>query len=332
MWNNYTDVSSWRGVNDYQRAFERWQKAPQWRNDAKSDFAPRKVEVNSSKRKWSIRLLKTDGGIACRYWEMDVVTFNPDNSITLNPWRGMSTDAFANALTPSGISTHFNDGHGMLVSCDWNGDPRYGEDRQRIYDLRGGAVTFEKRDDGAWWPRDPEKTTDVIEVARVNRKRARAALLKHDLKRFERWAQTAVMMRLGQDVDWDRGSRADDGDMVDALDDRERWIELIKLRRFWPDTDERRLCFGRPVRTYYSRADTRFGSGGWSRVEPLSPVEQGDRFVKRLVKALRMAVYTAERAIDVETIPYYTSWAQVADVAQRHSRFYDAIQSARRGW
>ena len=336
MWNNYTDVSSWRGVNDYQRAFERWQRAPQWRNDEKSDFAPRKVEVNSSKRKWSIRMLKTDGAIACRYWQTDVVTFHPDNSITLNAWRSMSTDAFANALTPGGISTHFNDSHGTLVQCDWSGDPRYGEDRQRIYDLKGvrNGVTFEKRDDGAWWPRDPETTTDSIDVPRINRARAREALKKHDLKTFERWARTAVMMRLGQNVEW-RESLCEEGrrhhdtdrDFVAALDDRAHWIELLKLRRFWPDSDERRLCFGRPVTYYYVRSRG-YGESAWKHVEPLTPAEQGDRFVNRLIKALRVAVYTVEKAVDVETIPYYESWSQVADVAKRNRVFHAAV----RGW
>ena len=336
MWGCNTDTSAWRGLTDYQRAFERWQRAPQWRNDEKSDFAPRKVEVNSSERKWSIRMLKGSGAIACRYWNTDVVVFNPDNSITLRPWRSMTTDVFANALMPSGIGVNFNNSKGMLVSCGEEGLRCWKHDR--IYDLKGGEITFERHEwpTPEWWPRDPVATTDSIEDPRVNRKRARAACLKHDLKTFERWARTAVMMRLGQNVEW-RESLCEEGrrhhdtdrDFVAALDDRAHWIELLQLRRFWPKKDERRVCFGRPMKSYYDRST--YGSGGWIAVEPLTPVEQGDRFVKRLVKALRLAVYTVEKAVDVETIPYYDSWDQVADVAKRKSVFY-AAPWVRRGW
>jgi hypothetical protein len=170
MWNSYTDTSAWRGVNDYQRAFERWQKAPQWRGDEKSDFTPRKVERNSSKREWT----------------------------------------------------------------------------------RRGTGTAE---------------------------------------------------------------------LTYVFIDRTRWPELLNIRTFYPDADERLLCYGRPVTSRYSR-DPRpnFGSGGWEKVPPLTLPERSARQAGRIIEAMRLALYKAHDCIVTETLPHYQSWSHLRTVAEANRK------------
>ena len=327
MWGSCTDTSAWRGVNDYQRAFERWQNAPQWRGDPKTDFTPRKVDRNSSKRQWSIRLLQSNGGIACRYWNTDVVVFDPDGAITLHPWRSASTDAFANALTPSGVETHFNNSFGVLVSAvDADAPGNRWERPRRIYHLDGyrDGVTFERREDGQWWPREPERYTQTFDVPRVDRSRARAVLLKRDFKRFKLWVMTAAMMNAGQPHEWGETTQGyhrryrGENPLVLIYEDQERWTELLHDKAYWPESDARVVCCGRPVTTRY--VGNRYaGTSAWETIEPLTRVERTMRQVNRIVNAMRLALYETDGCVTVEKLPYVESWNQLAAVkaAQR---------------
>ena len=306
MWNSYTDTSAWRGVNDYQRAFERWQKAPQWRGDEKSDFTPRKVERNSSKRKWSIRLLKDNAAIACRYWNTDVVVFNPDGSITLHPWNSKTTDEFANALLPTGIQATFNNSKGCLVACD-GGDPRqtnYGRE-MRIYDI-GGCVepTFERRADGQWWPDDATLIqTGDIEVPYICTKKARETLKRLDFARFRQWIKAAALFNQSEQRDWTTGYDSDE--LADVYEDRASWPELLNVRAYYPDRYEtQRMVYGKSL---------------WGSPKLTQP-ERSARQAGRIINAMRLALYKAHDCVSTDTLPYYTSWQHLRVVAEANRK------------
>ena len=307
MWNTYTDTSAWRGVNDYQRAFERWQKAPQWRNDTKGEFERRKIERNSSKRKWSIRLLKENGGIACQYWNTDVVTFNPDGTITLRPWTSKTTDEFANALLPSGLRANFNNSKGCLVACD-NGEApgqRWWDRPMRVYDV-GGCVepTFERRADGQWWPTEgTEAQTGDIDVPYIVTKKARETLKRLDFTRFRQWIKAAALFNQSEQRAW-HNYKLRDPELVPIYDDRSRWPELLNIRNFYPDADERDMVYGRP----------RWGS------PKLTQAERSIRQAGRIIEAMRLALYKAHDCISTETLPYYTSWQHLRVVAEANRK------------
>jgi len=83
-----------------------------WRNGGE-DFPFLEIRA----RHYGVRKL-SDGSIAFRYHSTDVVTWHPDNSITLKVYTSQSTQAFANCLLPYGLHT----GGGMSnlwVGRDW---------------------------------------------------------------------------------------------------------------------------------------------------------------------------------------------------------------------
>ena len=283
MWNNWIDTSDFRALNTYEKAYERWQSAPEW---AGSRHAGERRLKKNRQDIHGIRRLP-DTSIACRYHATDVVTFHPGGSITLDPYQSNCTTLFANALLPDDLFVDFNNHVGLIVACHTPNAPGYCWEREaRVYELKGRATTFEKREDG-WWPRDPEKTTSTFDWPRVNRKRARAALLAHDFARFRLWVQTAAM--IGATHEWAHQRAFNSYDLLMILGDRTEWPNLLRNRAYYPDADYAGFCFGRELHRW----------GG-----KLTLVERTAIQIGRIVRAVRMAIYEDANVVDVEVLPY----------------------------
>lgn len=79
-------------LTNYAAALRFWERADKWR-----DYENDRVLDSKRKKYVTIRKLR-DESIACRLHNTDVVTFHPDNTMTVVPWRSVSTDAFFNSL------------------------------------------------------------------------------------------------------------------------------------------------------------------------------------------------------------------------------------------
>ena len=96
-------------ITSYDSAHRFWERAQHWRGQDDEHDA----RVLDSKRKKNVTIRKLrDNSIACRLHHTDVVTFHPDNTMTVKPWRSVSTDEFFNRLVGSftGVIAWFNSG------------------------------------------------------------------------------------------------------------------------------------------------------------------------------------------------------------------------------
>lgn len=107
-------------INSYTDALRYHDRAAQkpWRNGGEDYPFPEKRA-----RQYGVRKLD-DGSVVFRLHSTDVVTWHPDNSVTLKVYTSQSTQAFANCLLPYGVST----GGGMTrleIGRDWRANKMY---------------------------------------------------------------------------------------------------------------------------------------------------------------------------------------------------------------
>jgi hypothetical protein len=135
-----------------------------WRNGGE-DFPFPEKRV----RQYGVRKLN-DGSIAFRLHSTDVVTWHPDNSLTLEVYTSQSTQAFANCLLPYGVST----GGGMTrleIGRNWKAQKMY-----PIADTVHIAPDHETIDTPVVWER-----------RRTDRKVARRVLAETRYAEYREW-------------------------------------------------------------------------------------------------------------------------------------------------
>lgn len=96
-------------ITNYTLASDVLDRAPRWKNQT-GDYDERALDTKRKKHV-TIRKLR-DNSIACRLHNTDVITFHPDNTMTVKPWSSISTDEFFNSLIGAnhGILAWFNTG------------------------------------------------------------------------------------------------------------------------------------------------------------------------------------------------------------------------------
>ena len=147
-----------------------------------------------------IRLLR-DNSIACRLYSTDVVTWHPDNSVSVISHPTVTTAAFANALLPSGLSlggeseimTFFP---GCGQSSDWY-------ERWRVARVCNGTGTY-RCVDGVWLP--DEDTLYPLSVVTLDKSIARQVCREYPFAQFKTWlfAACGVMDIEHQGEDYER--------------------------------------------------------------------------------------------------------------------------------
>ena len=193
-------------LDKYQDALTFWQQAGKWRDEENE-------RVLDDRRKKYVNIRQTrDGSIACRLHNTDVVTYHPDNTLTLVSWASVSTDEFAGRLLGwTNVDTYFNQGFIKV------GDKFYQASNtiELAYnpDTEGYAVT---------------NTPEPFRISTVNRKEANAVLKEYDYKAFADW----VRMVAASGMVFDRRIYGRPRATV-LLPDRQRWEELVEFESHW---------------------------------------------------------------------------------------------------
>lgn len=136
----------------------------------------------------SIRMAR-DESIVCRLYNTDVVTWHPDNSVSVIAYPTKTTAAFANALLPSGLNlggeselmTFFP---GCNDDSDWR--TRWGNAH-----ICNGTGTFHEVD-GAWVP--DESTTGTLTKVLLDKTLTRQLSREYHFAEFQRWLFTCILL------------------------------------------------------------------------------------------------------------------------------------------
>jgi hypothetical protein len=154
------DARSIPHLSSYAQALEYYNETKPFRSDPYS----RPLAERRAKHK---RMAKhSNGDIACILHNPAVVTYHPDDSITLRPYASISTDAFANALLRNThITTHFSMGY--LVGV-----------RGRLYRADRSMLITKA---------DEVSGTLPFRHAQLNIKKLNAALKRYDFAAFKDW-------------------------------------------------------------------------------------------------------------------------------------------------
>lgn len=219
-------------ISSYITALSEWQTTMPWRGSTDDNVRP----LDSRKKKhMTIRKLN-DESIALSLYNTDVVVYHPDDSITFTPHQSISTDVFARALTPNGISTHFNDSLGYIVRMKTGPSNHENPYASYRFYMFSGRFTLKRIGQNPTFPNEyfwaiDERTTTQIPFKRykVDRKRAKIASEKYNVKGFENWfnAMRALDMFKGHRKDNFFWNDREMGALI--LSDREdKWPEFMK--------------------------------------------------------------------------------------------------------
>ena len=202
-------------LSTHSDALRFWENAATWRGEDNE-----RILDSRKKRRVNIRQLR-DGSIACRLYNTDVVTYHPDNSMTIESWASVSTDEFANSLLRwTNVSTQFTTGTIRVSGIQGEPDKFYRAIRtiELAYnpDTKGYAVT---------------NMSEPFEIVTINKTEANKVLKAHDYKAFANW----VRMMAVSDVTFEAthyypliGYPAHE-----ALLDRSLWEKLLCFESSW---------------------------------------------------------------------------------------------------
>jgi hypothetical protein len=296
-------------IHGYSDAFALWRDAKRWRGQDN----PRKLNPYSSRRVVSVRK-DPDDSIAFRLYETDVVTYHPDNSLTIEPYSSMTTTRFARAYSPSWLSTWFGSPLGALVCVE-----------DRYYQTDYQAITFVCTE-GVWAPRAPRP----FDVPYVDRTAGRAALRAHGYPDFRDWLWAYLPMQaLSGDHNalfqglaralgtrgasekarvlacWTAAQRVQ-GTFVDAtgcehavalLDDRAMWPALAFAPAWVP------LEPSSPFRSWRERQEWRYSSA---------------THVRKVLTGVRLAVHHVAETIRFKKVDYLESYAAARNLHRQY--------------
>lgn len=188
-------------LSNHAEALRFWEQAGKWRGESNERILDKRAKRNVTIRQTS------DGSIACKLHATDVVTYHPDNTMTLKPWASVSSDEFANRLLRStNIRTSFKRGFVEV------GDKFYRTTRETKLaydpDAKGYVAT---------------STPEPFRIATVNRQEAHKVLKEYDYKAFAGW----VRMVAASGVVFER--KCWHPEATEVLPDRQRWEELLRF-------------------------------------------------------------------------------------------------------
>lgn len=191
-------------LSSYTAAVEFFAQAQTWRGD--SPDGERKLDGN--KRHATIREL-SDGSIACRLHNTDVITYHPDNTITVRPWGSRSTDEFFNALTRAiyGLQSSFTAG---VIQV---GGRFYRAVEKMKINVADRPEMLTK--------------TEPFRFDSINRKRAKAARDLYGYSDFSAYAGMAEKMGMAPVPPRERMPVFTPEARLDALKNREYWPHLL---------------------------------------------------------------------------------------------------------
>jgi hypothetical protein len=197
-------------LNNYKQAREYWERAPRWRGEDNA-------RILDTRRKRNVTILQLTGGsIACKLYSTNVVTYHPDNTLTLMPWASVNTDEFAGRLLRgTGILPMFNR---AVVKV---GDKIYlAIDTIKLASTSDGYVVI--------------STPKPFEIKKIIHTRANTVLKQYDYKAFASWVRMMDAMA-AEPPAGEEYSYYPRAPVLDALLDRSRWEALLCRETGWFD-------------------------------------------------------------------------------------------------
>lgn len=201
---------SFNRIQSYAQAAKAWEKAVIFSNKNRTSdnylLVPRGL-VDRRKKHLTIERTEAEDFIL-RLYEHPVVTWHKDHALTICSEASKSTGLFANHCTPAEMFV--TGGDQFRVTVDG-----------RTYKV-GKQTTFRPRDD-TW---KPDQITPWS-VSRVNRERAKQALVEVGYEEFRLWFKVYIHMSSPPDG---RAGWIDNNSIVIMLRDRNKWRDLVTSR------------------------------------------------------------------------------------------------------
>lgn len=172
-------------IRSYRTALERWASTVPWK-DMTGEYDRRPLDYRSKKH-MSIRKLN-DGSIALRLYSTDLVTYHPDNRISLVLHDNISSWKFMRHFIPACLSTFYESRIGYMIAFWAENEPNV----LGIFKINGNMVTLKRVSDG--YAFEDERVIGEITKHVINRKKAKDATEKYHVKEFEAWFDAVTMM------------------------------------------------------------------------------------------------------------------------------------------
>ncbi len=170
------DMSSIPQLDDHTQALRHYDKVVPIRGSSN-------IRPIGCRRKQHMRIhVLHDGSVACRLYSTDVVTYHPDDSITIRSWSSNSTNDFAYAILPSGIRPAFTK---EISSVNY-----YTAEGEWLYVNASRPLTFERVNGGRW--RVVGEEPEPYYHYKIDRKKMNAAVKASGLDQFETWLRAYV--------------------------------------------------------------------------------------------------------------------------------------------
>lgn len=201
------DTSSIPTIDSYGKAVLFYQRVKPWRGSGDTNLRP----MHKSRRRHMTMRKANDGSIVFTLYNTDVVTWHPDNSITVKPYPSTTTDKFANAVLPDGVYPRFNGALGSSLYM-----------RHAGHDVMIGDIARLRQMDDKWYVVDGVKP---ITVPVLDKQKAREACVASRLNDFLVWSKAFEAMQSAPrkyDYFWPRNE-----DVLAMLTaGSEEWIKL----------------------------------------------------------------------------------------------------------
>jgi len=320
-------------IVDYASAKKFWENARSWRSSEWEENTSQDVRYpyvetrHRDKRYWrklrddnkrlvAIGMLPDDPSVYFRYHDTDVVTYLETGEIVLHSWESLSTDVFANALTPNEIRPYFMCRLGPMVGCEAPDAKERIKGASESYWWRPGlnyyriddeVVFLQRGEDGCW---RPSYGSTAVKVPYVAPRASRTLLKASGIYDFAQWiemflrlnpqwqiSRSVGKLRRGdrRSQGFDRFSSVDDHHYCDMLSHPDQW-ELF--------ADEENL---RPAR---ERA------WGWGEIDYSVKTH-----ARNILDRVRMALYRQHGLIQFNERPYLKGRAEIAQVEAQCFRY-----------
>mgnify|MGYP001169639493 CR=1 FL=1 len=150
---------------------------------------------------------RSDGAIAFRLYQTDVVVWNPDNSVEIDNYGSQTTSGFAKRFLPCSIYLNYPTvrrnmiGGANTIQFHTHPDRPDLSWEDRYHVCQGSIVRFTEQD-GAWLP-DESTCYDIRLPVGMDRKKFREVAKRYHLKEFENWLSMAPIHLDIHHVEWD---------------------------------------------------------------------------------------------------------------------------------
>jgi hypothetical protein len=209
-----------------------------------------------NRRKRHFALVRRSDSYACKLYGTTLVEYWKDGRVTLTAHSSMSSNAFANALLPSGVWVRYTQDidsvrlpakepypeWNQMSTADYAAAFKKWEQGCRLYQFKGSQLDI-KREDGKWVVADLSQTQPWAD-RRIDMKKYNQVLKELGYPEFRAWWNAASKMSGTGEPGWIMGYHADLLATLKA--GPEKWTEL----RWYNSSDVMRLIQDRVKKAY----------------------------------------------------------------------------------